>query len=226
MQNKICVVNECRDPEVLVVTPLLPEHEVSRDTKISIKRNKTKYTWVKSYGNNNIPTNALEAIKWYKSFKKLPPFYLMIDRDIVLGRGMIDKMVAKLKKFKEFDRVGYAYASFEFKGHVNQKFPADPFDINRLLQANYISSNSMFRSDVIEKVGLVTDDKYKRLLDYAFLLKAFRMGYVGVPVPDASFVAKSTKDDISAGSQQDYVIKYKRVFEDFVQPILDDAKKA
>lgn len=224
--NKICVVNECRDPEVLVVTPLLPDHEVSRETKISIKRNQTKYTWIKSYGNNNIPTNALEAIKWYKSFKKLPPFYLMVDRDITLGRGMIDKMVAKLKKFSWAENVGYAYASFEFKGHVNQKFPAVPFDINRLLQANYISSNSMFRSDVIEKVGLVTDDKYKRLLDYAFLLKAFKMGYLGVPVPEASFVAKSTKDDISAGSQQDYVIKYKRVFEDFVKPILEDAKKA
>lgn len=226
MQNKICVVNECKDPEVLIVTPLLPDHEVSRETKVSIKRNKTKYTWVKSYGDKNIPSNALEAIKWYKSFKKLPPFYLMIDRDIVLGRGMIDKLVAKLKKFSWADHVGYAYASFEFKGHVNQAFPAAPFDINRLLQANYISSNSMFKSELIEKVGLVTDDKYKRLLDYAFLLKAFKMGYVGVPVPEASFVAQSTKDDISAGSQQDYVIKYKRVFEDFIQPILDDAKKA
>jgi len=224
--NKICVVNECRDPEVLIVTPLLPDHEVSRETKISIKRNQTKYTWIKSYGNNNIPTNALEAIKWYKSFKKLPPFYLMIDRDIILGRGMIDKMVTKLKKFSWAENIGYVYASFEFKGHVNQKFPAVPFDINRLLQANYISSNSMFRSDVIEKVGLVTDDRYKRLLDYAFLLKAFKMGYLGVPVPEANFVAKSTKDDISAGSQQDYVIKYKRVFEDFVKPILEDVKKA
>lgn len=225
MQNKICVVNECKDPEVLVVTPLLPDHEVSRETKVSMKRNKTKYTWVKSYGDNNIPTNAMEAVKWYKSFKNLPPFYLMVDRDITMGRGMIDKLVAKLKKFSWTDKIGYAYASFEFKGYVNQKFPADPFDINRLLQANYISSNSMFRSEVIEKVGLVTDDKYKRLLDYAFLLKCFKMGYLGVPVPEASFVAKSTKSDISAGSQQDYVIKYKRVFEDFIRPIIKKVDK-
>lgn len=225
MQNKICVVNECKDPEVLVVTPLLPDHEVSRETKISIKRNKTKFTWVKSYGNKNIPSNALEAINWYKSFKKLPPYYLMIDRDITLGRGMIDKMVAKLKSFSWAKNVGYAYASFEFKGHVNQKFNADPFNIERLLQSNYISSNSMFRSDVLEEVGLVTDDKYKRLLDYAFLLKCFRKGYVGIPVQGASFVAQSTKNDISAGSQEDYMIKYKRVFEDFIQPIIDDAKK-
>jgi len=222
MRNKICVVTECKDPEVLVVTPLLPNHEVSRETKVSLKRNKTRYTWVKSYGDNNIPVNALEAIKWYKSFKALPPFYLMVDRDITMGRGMIDKLVATLKKYAEFDQVGYAYASFEFKGHVNQKFNADPFDIDRLLQANYISSNSLFRSSVIEKVGLVTDDKYKRLLDYAFLLKAFKMGYLGVPCPEASFVASSTKNDISAGSQQDYVVKYKRVFEDFIKPIINN----
>ena len=48
MRNKICVVTECKDPEVLVVTPLLPDHEVSRETKVSMKRNNTRYTWVKS----------------------------------------------------------------------------------------------------------------------------------------------------------------------------------
>lgn len=222
MRNKICVVTECKDPEVLVVTPLFPDHEVSRETKVSMKRNNTRYTWVKSYGDKNIPSNALEAIKWYKSFKNLPPYYIMIDRDISMGRGMLDKMVAMLKKFEWAEKVGYAYATFEFKGHINQKFNADPFDINRLLQANYISSNSMFRSEIIEKVGLVTDEKYKRLLDYAFLLKAFKMGYLGVPVPQASFVAKSTEKDVSAGSQQDYVVKYKRVFEDFIKPIINN----
>lgn len=221
MRNKICIVKEEREPEVLIVTPLLPNHDISRETKVSIKRNKTKFYWVKSIGDNNIPTNAQKAINWYKDFKKLPPYYLMVDRDIVMGRGMIDRMVSKLKKFEQFkEKVGYAYANFEFKGHVNAKFNADPFDINRLLKGNYISSNSMFRSEVIEKVGLVTDDKYKRLLDYAFLLKCFRFGYVGVPVPEASFVAKSTKSDISAGSDDDYRLKYHRVYEDFIKPLL------
>jgi len=223
MSNRICTMQECKDPEVLVVTPLLPDHEISRETKISIRRNKTKFAWIKSYGKQNIPLNALEAIKHYKSFRPLPPYYLMIDRDIVLGRGMIDKLVDTLKKFDKFEQVGYAYASFEFKGHLNHRFPADPFDINRLLQANYISSNSLFRSKLIENVGLVTDDKYKRLLDYAFLLKCFRAGFVGVACPSASFIAKSTKDDISAGSQEDYQVKYRRVFEDFIQPIINNS---
>jgi hypothetical protein len=76
---------------------------------------------------------------------------------------------------------------------------------------------------VIEQVGLVTDDKYKRLLDYAFLLKCFRMRYVGIPEPKAWFIAHSTKDDISAGSQEDYREKYMRVYDDFVEPIIKNA---
>jgi len=207
-------------PEVLVVTPLLPGHKVSKETKVTLKRNKTRFNWFVSMGNSNIPTNALRGIEKYKKmFQKLPEFYIMIDRDIVLGRGMLDKLVKKLRTMPE-DKVGYAYASFKFEGHINQEFPAIPFDINALVQSNYISSNSLFRSKAIEEVGLVTDDKYKRLLDWAFLLKCYAHGYVGVPEPKASFVAKSTKDDISAGSQDDYKLKHYRVHEDFVKPLI------
>lgn len=224
MKN-VKILKECKNPEILVVTPLLPKHDVSRDTKITIKRNESKYYWIASEGNYNIPTNAKNGIDWYKSrFGKLPEFYFMLDRDIKLGRNTLDKLKNVLKS-RNPDRIGYAYASFEFKGHINHKFPADPFDINRLLRGNYISSNSMFRSKVIEEVGLVTNEKYKRLLDYAFLLKCFNSGFIGIPVPNASFVAKSTKNDISAGSKDDYNIKYNRVFKDFIRPLIDEAKK-
>jgi hypothetical protein len=222
----IRILTECKNPEILVVTPLLPNHDISRETKVTIKRNETKYYWIASEGNNNIPTNAQNGIDWYKEkIGKLPEFYIMIDRDIELGRNMLDRLVNVLKK-RNPKRIGYTYASFEFKGYVNKKFPADPFDINRLLKGNYISSNSMFRSSVIEDVGLVTDDKYKRLLDYAFLLKCFNLGFIGVPVPQARFVAKSTKNDISAGSEQEYRIKYNFVFNDFIRPLIEQAKKS
>ena len=117
-------------------------------------------------------------------------------------------------------KVGYCYASFEFKGHVNHVFPAIPFNIKRLMMGNYISSNTMFKSNVIIDVGLVTDDKYKRLLDYAFLLKCLKMGYIGIPEPNAHFIAHSTSNDISAGSNDDYKLKYGRVFKDFIEPII------
>lgn len=221
----IKVIHEVKNPKILVVTPLLPDHKVSKITKKTLKRNETPFYWISSEGNNNIPTNACEGIKWFNNnFGKLPPYYMMIDRDIEAGRGLLDRLYATLERYVLSNKiVGYCYASFQFRGHLNHDFPAMPFDINRLVQANYISSNTMFLSEVIEKVGLVTDDKYKRLLDYAFLLKCFRMGYVGIPEARAYFIAHSTKDDISAGSNADYQLKYKRVYEDFVKPLIKNA---
>lgn len=215
--NQINIIKEDKNPQVLVVTPLLPGHKVSRETKITIKRNETPFVWLTSTGHNNIPKNSQLAIEKYKGNHKLPPYYLMIDRDIILGRSMIDRLVKKLSTSIKPDV--YAYASFSFSGHVNQDFPAKPYDINLLTQHNYISSNSLFRMDILEEVGLVTDDKYKRLLDWAFLLKLHLNGYKGIPVSTAKFVAISTGSDISSGSPEDYQVKRERVLEDFVIPI-------
>lgn len=224
--NVIKTIVECAKPQVLVVTPLLPDHEVSKITKKTLKRNQVPFYWVSSAGKNNIPTNALAGINWYKEkFGSLPPYYMMIDRDIEAGRGLLDRLFIKLSKKPIVGNIGYCYATFQFKGHINHDFPAIPFDINKLLMGNYISSNTMFKSSVIEHVGLVTDDKYKRLLDYAFLLKCFKMGYLGVPEPRAWFIAHSTKDDISAGSNDDYREKYGRVYQDFIHPIMFPEKK-
>jgi hypothetical protein len=222
MLNQIKTIHEEKNPEILVVTPLLPEHGVSGVTKKTLKRNNVPFYWVSSAGKNNIPTNALQGIEYYKKkFGKLPPYYMMIDRDIEAGRGLLDRLHYKLEKSNA--NIGYCYATFEFRGHINHQFPAMPFDINRLVMGNYISSNTMFKSHVIQEVGLVTDDQYKRLLDYAFLLKCFRMGFMGVPEPKAYFIAHSTKNDISAGSNEDYRLKYKRVFDDFIKPLLENA---
>jgi hypothetical protein len=215
----IKIIKAVKKPQILVVTPLLPDHGVSKITKRTLKRNNVPFFWVSSEGDRNIPQNALEGILWYKNkYGTLPPYYMMIDRDIEAGRGLLDRLYKRLDKNP--NNVGYCYASFEFKGHVNVKFPAIPFDINRLIKGNYISSNSLFRSSVIENVGLVTNDKYKRLLDWAFLLKCYGYGYVGVPESNAYFIAHSTKNDISAGSNDDYRIKHQRVFNDFVVPLI------
>lgn len=217
----IKIIEESKDPEILVVTPLLPDHGISKTTKTTIRRNKTPFFWISSSGNFNIPTNAQNGIEWYKKkFGKLPPYYIMIDRDIEAGRGLLDRLYVKLKESQW--PIGFSYASFQFKGHINCDFPAMPYEINRLIQSNYISSNSMFLTEVIENVGLVTDDKYKRLLDWAFLLKCFRKGYIGIPEPRAYFIAHSTKDDVSAGSNEDYHIKMQRVFVDFVVPLINN----
>lgn len=212
--------NKSDDPKILVVTPLLPGHEISRDTRTTIKRNRVLYDWITYTDNNNIPTNCTNAINTYKEkFGYLPQYYLMIDNDIVLGRNMIDKLYNCLLSFKS-EKVAYAYASFEFKGAVNKKFPAIPFNPKKLIEQNYISSNSMIKmKNLIEIGGLVTDEKYERLLDWCLWLKFLKNGMYGVNCPSASFIAVSSEDDISAGSREDYLLKYQRVIKDFIKPM-------
>lgn len=222
--NNVKIIHEDKDPEVLIVTPLKPGHEISKETKKTIKRNDIKYLWVSSEGPNNIPTNAKLGLHWVMRNKgPLPFYYIMIDRDIKLGRHMIDRMAQNLaKNHAAKPEVVYTYANFKFEGHVNREFPAQNWDIQRLVQGNYISSNSMFLSHIVNEIGLVTDDHFVRLLDWCFLLKLYYYGYKGTSCPDANFVASSTKDDISAGSPMDYQVKHQRVVEYFIKPIMED----
>lgn len=219
--NIIKMIKEAKKSNLLIVTPLLPGHKISRETKRTIKRNSTPYTWITSEGPYNIPTNLQYGLNWYKEQNgSLPKYYLMLDRDIILGRYMIDRMYNLFEKTE--GPFAFCYASFEFKGHINKEFHADPYDINRLLRGNYISSNSMFKSDIVESVGLVTDDKYKRLLDWVFYLKLFLEGpYAGIACPKAHFIAQSTEEDVSARSNEDYKLKHGRVHEDFVIPVIE-----
>jgi len=121
------VKNLKHKPEVLVVTPLLPNHSISKETKKWIKRNKISFAWVVSIGENNIPTNVWNGVLWYEKIAKYSPKYLLpLDRDIILGRGMIDKMYVCLETSKP--DVAYTYASFRFEGAVNAEFPATYFE--------------------------------------------------------------------------------------------------
>lgn len=225
IRNNMEVVQSSRNPIVLVVTPLLPGHKISKITKKTIKRNNTPFVWISSTGPHNIPTNAQKGIDWYRESFGLPPFFLMIDNDIELGRDMIDRMVKTLIDSPPY--IAFTYANFKFKGFVNKEFPAVPYNINSLLRDNYISSNSLIRTEALEKVGgLVTDDRYKRLLDWCLWLKFFSHNLYGVPTTNASFIAQSSENDISAGSVEDYKLKKSRVVEDFIKPIFEKAMSA
>ncbi len=219
------IIREDKRSKVLVVTPLKTGHKMSSDTKKTIKRNDIPFTWVSAEGNNNIPTNAWNGVEWYrKKSGKLPNYYLMIDRDIILGRHMIDRLYEKLSA--QSNDIAYSYANFKFSGHIEREFPAAQWDINRLILENYISSNSMFRMSALDDVGLVFDDKYERLLDWAFLLKLFlKKGWVGIPCPETSFVAVASVNSISSGGNEDYHTKRLRVIQDFAKPIIHQHAK-
>jgi len=210
---------EVQNADILVVTPLLHGHTISKKTRTTIKRNQTPFSWVIVSENNNIPTNVELGLNWYRKEIGTPKYVLPIDRDIIMGRNMIDKMYHTLEHVRQ-SNVAYTYANFEFKGTTNAQFPARPFDIAQLVTHNYISSNSMIKVSCLDKVGgFIKDDKYVRLLDWCLWLTFLYHGYIGFPTYKASFVAISEKDTISDGGDMDYTIKRNHVIKDFIEPL-------
>lgn len=203
-----------KDPQILVITPLLTGHKISKETKKSIKRNKTPFTWISYMGQGNPCLNTLKAFNIYRHSNDIPPFVIKIDNDIDASRGMLDEMYETLLRSMKHE--AYCYCSFEFIGSVNVKFPAIPFDAERLKHTNYISSCSMIKSDKLIEVGLwVTDDEGFRLLDWALWLRFLKRGYVGIPAKRSSFVATASDSSVSAGSVSDYTKKRDWVLRNF-----------
>lgn len=209
---------------LLVVTPLAPDHRVSKETQRSIKRNDIPLSWVSFKSSGNCAANAMGGIEAFaKESGFVPPLFFLLDNNVICGRHMFDRMFETLSTTA--DHIGYCYCNFQFKGEINRKFDAVPFDAYKLLQSNYISSNSMIKTQALSNVGwLVTDDKYKRLLDWCLWLKFLTKGYMGVPCPKASFTDISHKDSVSSGDIDDYKIKHERVQKDFVEKIIAQAR--
>lgn len=206
------LIKNCKNPEILVITPLRVSDKISKETKISIKRNKVNFIWYSYSSNNNVAKNFSLALNEIKQIISLPKYTIKIDNDTEWNRNTLDKLYNELEKSDK--NVAYSYCGFEYYGSINYKFPVSSFDSNRLRQNNYISSNSLFKTKVLEDIPLITDDKYKRLLDWATYLNLLNHGYIGVP-SDGYFKAKSSKNSISAGSQEDFQIKRERVINDF-----------
>ncbi len=211
---------KCKNPEILVITPLGIGDKISRETKKSIKRNKTPFEWISYMGNNNPAKNVSIAYKQYrKDNDGLPPYVIKMDGDINASRYMLDKMYNTLKGSD--NNVAYTYSSFEFKGVINIKFSNKEFDPNMLMKSNFISSCSLINTKLLDNIGgWVTDDKYFRLLDWCLWLKFLKHGIIGKAVQNTHFVAISTPSSISCRSRKDYNEKYQHVKRDFINPLI------
>lgn len=202
------------NPQILVITPLLTGHSVSKETKKTIKRNKTPFVWISYMGPGNPCKNTQKAFNIYRDDYELPPYVIKIDNDIVASRGMLDEMFLTLENSRKNE--AYCYCSFEFQGVINARFPAIPFDPDRLRHTNYISSCSLINTKRLLEVGMwVTDDKGFRLLDWALWLRFLKRNYIGIPVTKSSFVATATASSVSARDGDDYQEKRKWVLENF-----------
>jgi hypothetical protein len=211
-----------KPPKILIITPLKMGDKVSKITKKTIKRNKTPFVWISYMGNNNPAENTRIAYNQYKRNNEIPPYVIKIDNDITASRKMLDKMYQTLdtSKFKSNGIYAYAYCGFEFQGVINTKFPLKNFDHFALIRQNYISSNSLINTQLLDKIGgFVTNDKGFRLLDWALWLKFLNKGYIGIPVDNAYFIAYASKNSISARSTNDYVQKYQWVSKNFIEPL-------
>lgn len=217
-------VVEHHDPSILIITPLRQGDKISKETKKTIKRTKTPYTWISCMGEGNPALNTEKGLREYrKNHDKMPRYVIKIDNDITASRGMLDKMFKGLERQSHISdkRCAYAYCSFKFTGALDAAFNADLWDYNRLLQHNYISFNSLIDYECLRIIGgFVTDDKYFRLLDWALWLKFMSYDWQGLPIQGCSFTAYASPNSVSAKGKEDYDIKHKAVTEDFVLPIL------
>jgi len=203
------------EPQILVITPLKEGDSISRDTKKSLKRNKTPFEWISVMGKGNAYKNTAEAYRWYrKNHKSMPPFVIKIDNDLTTSRGMLDKMYNTLLGADK--KCGYSYSSFEFYGAINFTFPARRFDPVLLQKQNYISSCSLIRSELVDRYGFITDDSLVGLLDWCFFINLLNKGYVGIPVKDTHFKAFSTPTSVSCWPNGGYEETVKRVLDKFV----------
>jgi len=215
---------ECKNPDVLVITPLLTGHTIMRDTLIKLKRNECNFAWYAFEGPHHVAGNYAYGLVAYKQTigkGKLPPYVLMIDRDILPSRNMIDHMYETLTRaqVKSDNRYAYCYVDFEYKGHINIPFKGIEFDPVKLLKQNYISSNSMIKTEDLEYVGgIVVDRRFDRLSDWALWLTFLGEGFSGIRSPKGSFVALSEEGDVSAGKQEEYRKCYLEIYENIIKP--------
>lgn len=201
-------------PRYLIITPLKFDDKISSNTKITIKRNKVPFSWYSYQSDGNVVENFVKGMeKSLKLFKTCPKYIIKVDNDTTWNRKTLDNMYYCLEKSK--DNVAYTYCGFEFSGAVNQKFPFHPFIPERLQQGNYISSNSMFKINILKKYKPITNQKYKRLLDWAYYLHLLNNGYIGQPCK-GYFVADTKPSSISAGNAEEYKTIFERVKKDFI----------
>lgn len=211
--SRIKVLNLSENPLFSIVTPLKTGDSISYATRESLDKCKLPFNWISVESDFNVMKNF--DIGFYELLKRkqLAPKVIKIDNDTEWEENTLENMYYALEKSSK--SVGYVYCSFSYKGFINSDFPAVEFDIEKLKIGNYISSNSMFKIKTIYDVGLVTEDRYERLLDWAFLLKCLKHNYIGVPCK-GSFIAYSSENSVSARSKEDYNIKRERVLRDFL----------
>ena len=207
-------IKEVKFPRFTIITPLKKIDEIPEETINNIISSvSSPFNWYSYSANNNVANNFDLGIKEVDKRGQLAEYVIKIDNDTLWNIHTLDYMCETLDDSEPY--ISYSYCGFEYYSAFNLKFPGIEFDERKMRNNNYISSNSMFKSSVIKKISLVTDDKYVRLLDWAYYLKLLKYGYYG-KLSKGYFKARASKNSISSGSVDDFHKKRSLVMKDFL----------
>lgn len=124
-------------------------------------------------------------------FKKATqPFIFFCDDDILLPANYLQSLYNTLIKNPD---IGFAYTGYygvvlhpeTHPVHGNFQIPPVPFSIERLKQANFISTMTLVRKELFP----MFDENLKRLQDWDIWLTIVKNGSRGILVPNLMFFA-------------------------------------
>ena len=106
---------------------------------------------------------------------------VILDADDRLSPNYLESLAGALDD-RTFD---FAYPSVRHFGAADRWFPAEPYQIRRLMQSNRFPSSTMFRRTLFDaNRGFRTELDGVGLDDWEFWISAVEKGSQGVPVPE------------------------------------------
>ena len=108
---------------------------------------------------------------------------MYLDPDDWIEPSYIEEGIRKLRRHPEASVV---YPGISIFGSYERIVPASPYDINRLILANFIPCCSLYRREMWEETGGYVDN-VKGADDWNMWVAGASMGYLGAPLPRQLF---------------------------------------
>jgi len=121
------------------------------------------------------------SMAYYDEFE----FFMSLDSDDIIESDYLEKMIPFLRNNPRYD---YAYCDtiYFFPNGKEQRFYQPEFNAVKLMQNNFVSYCSVFRTEPIWKTGYDLNNLAK-FEDYQLLLRLLRNGSYGIHFPEPLF---------------------------------------
>ena len=112
------------------------------------------------------------------------PFATCVDADDLLGADFLAKTVGRLERRPE---LGFVYFDYYMFGACEEHVRTPDFDLEFLLQANYIVASAPFRLDAWQEVGGYHEDMVEGYEDWELWLRLAKSGWHAERIPETLF---------------------------------------